>query len=173
MEDRCRFASEVVRAIRDAVGPDYLVLYRISPEEEEPHGYSVNEAVELLQQIVPLGIDVVHVSSWEYGAGVRDDYPAGSHPTRVIRDALPPEKPVIGVGGIVHPDRALKVLEDHVELVALGKALLMDADWVGKVIAGQVDSIQSEIPSRAVLDGLDVPPLMKEYLARFFLADGN
>lgn len=163
-ENRSRFAREVVSKVRQAVGGDYPIAYRISPEEAEPDGYSTPEAIELLKLLLPMGVDIVHVSSWEYGTGVRNDYPTGSHPTRMIREALPQTIPVIGVGGIHHPDDALRVIDDGVELVALGRQLLLDPDWIEKVRAGRVDEIKTQLHSEVEREALELPELMKTYI---------
>ena len=165
MENRSRFAREVVSAVRQAVGSDYPIAYRISPEEPEPQGYSTVEAIELLEQIVPLGIDIVHVSSWQYATGVRDDYPPNSHPTKMIRDALPDTVPVVGVGGVFHPDDALRILDDGVDLVAMGRQLLLEPDWVQKVQAGRLGEIRMVLRSELERQALEIPEPMKQYIA--------
>ncbi len=171
-ENRSRFAREVVKAVRGAVGEDYPIAYRISPEEEQPDGYTTEDAIKLLQVLLPLGVDIVHVSSWEYGKGI---YTEGTdtHPTRMIRDALPKDVPVIGVGGIRHPDQALQVLNDGVELVALGQELLLDADWARKVRNGDLQTIVSSVATREEIDRLELPDRMKDYVARFFLPSAS
>ncbi|RME28872.1 MAG: NADH-dependent flavin oxidoreductase [Candidatus Zixiibacteriota bacterium] len=168
MENRCRFAMAVLTAVRAAVGPDYPVSYRLSPEEEEPDGYSVYDAVELLKHLVPLGVDLIHVSSWQYGTALRPDCPAGTHPTRLIKEAFP-DIPVIGVGGLVFPEDVERVLEDGVELAALGKVLLLNADWVAKVTSGRAREIRTRASTREEIAQLDIPPLMKTYCEKFFL----
>lgn len=164
MATRSRFAREVVTAVRATVGPDYPVAYRVSPEEPEPFGYSTVETIELLRLLVPLGIDIVHVSSWAYGTGVRADYPPGSHPTKMIREALSPAVPVIGVGGVQHPEDALRVLADGVELVAMGRQLLLDSDWIAKVQAGRESDIRMRIFSEDERQTLEIPQPMKSYI---------
>ncbi|MBI5266727.1 MAG: NADH:flavin oxidoreductase [candidate division Zixibacteria bacterium] len=166
LENRSRFAREVVKAVRSEVGPKYPICYRISPEEPDPDGYSTRDAIELLKMLIQDGIDMVHVSSWEYGKGVRNDYPPGSHPTRMIRDALPREIPVIGVGSIQTPDQAMKVLEDGIDLVALGRTLLLNHDWASKVRSGQTSSIKMTLASEEERQTLLVPPPMREYTRR-------
>jgi 2,4-dienoyl-CoA reductase-like NADH-dependent reductase (Old Yellow Enzyme family) len=84
----------------------------------------------------------------------------------MIRDALPSQIPVIGVGSIMTPDRAVDVLNDHLDLVALGRALLLNADWVGKVRAGQVDQLRTSLRSEAERATLEIPPRMREYTRR-------
>jgi 2,4-dienoyl-CoA reductase-like NADH-dependent reductase (Old Yellow Enzyme family) len=163
LENRARFAMEVIKAVRTEVGSDYPVAYRISPEEPDPDGYSAHDAIQLLGLLVPLGIDIVHVSSWDYGKALRSDYTPGSHPTRMIRDSLPAQIPVIGVGKIVHPDQAIDILDDDVDLVALGRALLLDADWASKVREGRVAQIRSKLTSEDDRRMLDIPAPMREY----------
>jgi 2,4-dienoyl-CoA reductase-like NADH-dependent reductase (Old Yellow Enzyme family) len=164
LENRARFAIEVIKAVRAEVGPDYPIAYRVSPEEPEPEGYSAHDVVQLLDLIVPFGIDIVHVSSLAYGTGVRNDYPTGSHPTRMIKNAVP--KPVIGVGSVLHPDQALRILDDGIDLVALGRALLLDADWAAKVRDGRIDQVRSRLGSEDERQQLDIPEPMKEYTKR-------
>jgi 2,4-dienoyl-CoA reductase-like NADH-dependent reductase (Old Yellow Enzyme family) len=166
LENRARFAIEVIKAVRSEVGSDYPIAYRISPEEPDPDGYSTHDTIQLLGLLVPFGIDIVHVSSWEYGKGVRNDYTPGSHPTKMISDSVPVHIPVIGVGNIIHPDQAMRVLDDGVELVALGRALLLDAGWAVKVREGRVEQIKSRLTSEEERQGLDIPDPMRGYTQR-------
>lgn len=161
LTNRARFASEVIKAVRREVGPEYPISYRISPEEPEPDGYSAYDAIELLRLIVPLGIDIVHVSSWEYGSGLYSHYPEGSHPAKLVREAI--ARPVIGVGRILHPDQALRVLDDGLELAALGRALLLDPEWGNKVREGRVGQLRTRLRSEEERQALQIPEPMKAY----------
>lgn len=166
LENRARFAMEVIKAVRAEVGTEYPISYRISPEEPDPDGYSTHDAIQLLGLLVPLGIDIVHVSSWQYGVGLRYDWHSGTHPTKMVSDALPDDIPVIGVGSILTPGDALRVLDDGVELVGLGRAVLLDADWLIKVRAGRQDEIRTVLHSEEERQQLDIPGPMKEYTRR-------
>ena len=165
-ETRCRFATEVVRAVRSAVDPAYPVFYRVSPEEKGPDGYTTEEVIELLRRIVPLGIDVVHVSTWEYAKGHYPEPSPGQHPTIRIKQAV--DVPVIGVGGIRTPDQALHVLDDGIDLVALGRVLLFEERWAEKARSGKATEIKTHILSAEEIDQLNVPARMKLYLRRFY-----
>jgi 2,4-dienoyl-CoA reductase-like NADH-dependent reductase (Old Yellow Enzyme family) len=166
LENRARFARETVRAVRAELGSRYPLCYRISPEEPDPDGYTTRDAIELLKMLIADGINIVHVSSWEYGLGVRNDLPSDSHPTKMIREALPAHIPVIGVGSIMTPDQAMRVLDDGVDLVALGRALLLNPDWAHKVQTGRDDLIRLKLGSEAERQKLDIPPPMREYTKR-------
>lgn len=173
LENRCRFAVEVVKAVRAKVGHDFPISYRISPEEEQPDGYTAEDAVGLLNRLIPPGIDIVHVSSWEYGKGIYNSYPDGRHPTPVIADGINHAIPVIGVGSIFYPEDALRVLDDGIDLVAMGRALLLQADWAVKVRDGRRRDIRTGVRTLKELNSLDVPERMKGYLRRFFPVEQN
>ena len=168
--NRTRFAQEVLKAVRREVGDNYPIIYRISPEEPEPDGYSVKDTIEFLNVIVPLGIDIIHVSSWDYYKSLRNDISGGMNPTKKIKSAFP-KVPVIGVGGIVMPQQAMQVLNDGIDLVALGKVLMLEKDWVKKVKSGDINSIRTKIMSEEERQKLDIPDRMKEYSRRFFVLD--
>ena len=166
LDNRSRFAREVIAAVRAEVGDDYLISYRISPEEAEPFGYSTYDAIELLKVLVPCGIDIIHVSSWTYHDNLRKDIPSDTNPTAMIKAAFP-YIPVIGVGGIMLPDQATEVLAQDVDLVAMGTVLMLERYWVHKVRTGNVAAIRTGITSEAERQSLDIPDRMKAYSKRF------
>jgi 2,4-dienoyl-CoA reductase-like NADH-dependent reductase (Old Yellow Enzyme family) len=166
-ENRIRFACEVVREIRAEVGEDFIVIYRVSPEEQDPRGYSTLDTIRLLESLLTFGIDIIHVSSWDFHVSLREDIPGGSNPTTLIKDAFP-DIPVIGVGGIMTPEQALDVRQQGIDLVALGKVLMLEKDWANKVQNGDVNEIRTRITSEEERNQLDIPDRMKEYSRHFF-----
>ena len=170
LENRSRFSREILKAIRAEVGDDYPIAYRISPEEAEPFGYSTKDTIDFLKILVPYGIDIIHVSSWGYHENLRNDIPQGSNPTYMIKTSFP-YMPVIGVGGVSLPKQALEILEQGIEFVALGKILMLEKDWVKKVLSGDIDLIQTELHSESDREQLAIPKRMKEYSKRFFIVD--
>jgi 2,4-dienoyl-CoA reductase-like NADH-dependent reductase (Old Yellow Enzyme family) len=164
LTNRARFASEVIKAVRAAVGPDYPISYRITPEEPEPDGYTTYDTIELLRILVPLGIDIVHISTIAYGTGLYSHYPDGTHPDLLIRRALSSRTAVIGVGSVYLPDQAMRVLGDGLDLVAMGRSLLLNADWAQEVRDDQVDSIKTSLKTEEERYLLDIPEPMKEYV---------
>jgi 2,4-dienoyl-CoA reductase-like NADH-dependent reductase (Old Yellow Enzyme family) len=112
---------------------------------------------------------MIHVSSWEYGKGLRNDWPAGSHPTKLIRDALPAHVPVIGVGGLFRPEQMISLLDDGVDLAALGRVLLLNTDLVAKIRQNRADEIVESLYSEQQREQLDLPPQMIAYTRRFFI----
>ena len=82
LENRARFALEVVRAIRAAVGPDYHLQFKISAVEHQNEvlpwlrkGNTLEESVQVCRWLEEAGVDAFHVSSG-------GDVPAPPQPRR-------------------------------------------------------------------------------------------
>lgn len=162
MQRRTNFPAKVVRAVRNAVGPEFPILYRFSQWKIGNYDALIatnpSELETLLSPLADAGVDIFDCSTrrhWE--AAFAGDQEALSLPgwTRRITG-----RPVIGVGSIgvtseFHSagDRLSETVEDRLaklggqfdagefDLVALGRAVLADPAWVNKVRAGAESSI--------------------------------
>jgi 2,4-dienoyl-CoA reductase-like NADH-dependent reductase (Old Yellow Enzyme family) len=152
---RTRFAAELVKAIRIAVGPDFPILFRISQWKLQDYEARLAENPDELAQIVgPLaeaGVDIFDASTrvFSVAAFPRSDMGLAGWIRRLSG------KPTMTVGGIgfdkelaasfAQPTNAIDNLAEVVrrfdagefDLVALGRALLMDPEWLLKAQAGQ------------------------------------
>ncbi len=147
-EGRMRFASEIIQAVRKAVGPDFPVTMRISANEMVPNGLTLEDSVVIAKKLEELGVDAVHVSS-----GNNASFNRGFMiPPMALPDA--PEVPfaewikqwvripVIAVGKIRSPDLAEEILRTgKADFVALGRPLLADPDWPKKAQEGRSTEI--------------------------------
>jgi len=141
-EGRWRFALEVVRAVRAAVGERFPLLFRVSGDEFLPGGREIEETCELARSLVDAGIDGLHVTA-ATAANPRfqlepmsfaEGWRAGL--AEEVKAAV--DIPVIGVGVIRTPETAERLLaEGRMDLVAIGRGLIADPDWVIKA-AGRV-----------------------------------
>lgn len=61
LEDRLRFPLRVIRAVRQAAGPDFAVGIRMSLDEDLPGGLQLDEGMQIAQRIVAEGIDFISV----------------------------------------------------------------------------------------------------------------
>jgi 2,4-dienoyl-CoA reductase-like NADH-dependent reductase (Old Yellow Enzyme family) len=151
---RTRFAVELVTAIRAAVGPNFPILFRISQWKLQDYEAKLAETPEELATIVgPLvcaGVDIFDVSTRIFSAPAF----AGSEIGLAGWIRKLSGKPVMTVGGIgfdkelaasfAEPTQAINNLHEvarrfeggEFDLVALGRALLMDPAWVLKAQAG-------------------------------------
>ena len=149
---RSRLAVEAVRAIRRAVGPDYLVLCRLHAQENLAGGLTTEDAIAVAQALEAAGADLLDVSG--IGTAAMGDWqgqpflstssvlPKGSPgaafapATGRIRAAV--NIPVITVGKLAEPGLAQGVLDrGDADLVALARPLIADPLAAGKLLAGQ------------------------------------
>jgi 2,4-dienoyl-CoA reductase-like NADH-dependent reductase (Old Yellow Enzyme family)/thioredoxin reductase len=146
-ENRWRFAFDVVGAIRDAVGPGYPLLFRVSGDEYLPGGRTIDETRDLAPAVVEAGIDAIHVSAatpvnperqlepMAYPEGWRIDL------AEAVKRAV--EVPVIGVGVIRTPETAERLLaEEKADFVAVGRGLIADPEWPRKAASGEARAIR-------------------------------
>ena len=133
LEGRMRMGLSCVRATREAVGDDYPVLYRHTPTESQPGGYTVVDTLQFVPQLVDAGVDVLDISP---STGGKEHAGLAAPITRAV------DVPVIAVGGMEDPDAAEAVLQEgKADLVAIGRGLLADAFWSQKVEEGRQDEI--------------------------------
>ncbi|MEN3608196.1 NADH:flavin oxidoreductase/NADH oxidase [Plantactinospora sp. ZYX-F-223] len=127
---RSRFAVEVTRTVRAAVGDDVPVLVRISATDWVPGGWTPADSVLLAKLLAEAGADLVDCSS---GGGVPEaEIPLGPGyqvplAAQVRRDA---GVPTGAVGLIREPEHAEAIVATgDADLVLLGRELLRDPYW--------------------------------------------
>ena len=75
LENRCRLAIEVLKSVREAVGPGFPIEFRMSGSELFEGGYDLAEGVRIAQMIEPY-VDIIHVSAGTYQRGFGDTHPS-------------------------------------------------------------------------------------------------
>jgi 2,4-dienoyl-CoA reductase-like NADH-dependent reductase (Old Yellow Enzyme family) len=129
-DNRTRLVREVVEAVRRA-WPETLPLFvRISATDWIPGGWDVEQSVELVRQLTPLGVDLIDCSSGGIAPGaqipVRPGYQVG-FAERIRREA---GIATAAVGLITEPDRADAILRnEQADLVLLGREMLRQPYW--------------------------------------------
>ncbi|WP_430611806.1 NADH-dependent flavin oxidoreductase [Enterococcus sp. DIV0876] len=168
LEKRMTFPLAVIQSVTQAVKEHatkpFLVGYRISPEEIETPGITIEDTLALLEEIKKTNIDYVHVSLGDvYQGSLRNK--EQSLPTIArIQSAIGSEMPIVGVGQIVTPERAVSALEElEIPLVAIGRELIIEPDWVKKVQSDQIDTIRTEIDPED-REELAIPDAMWAYI---------
>lgn len=139
LENRARFALEVVKAVRDIVGPDFPVMYRLSVEEPYEGGLPLEEGLKFCQMLEPY-VDALDVSAGNYDTAdvLLPMYPPGNlvHYAKAVKERV--SVPVIAVGRLTwlldEMDQA--VASGELDFVALGRAQLADPDAVAKTRRG-------------------------------------
>jgi 2,4-dienoyl-CoA reductase-like NADH-dependent reductase (Old Yellow Enzyme family)/pyruvate/2-oxoglutarate dehydrogenase complex dihydrolipoamide dehydrogenase (E3) component len=148
-ENRIRFPLEVVSAVRDAVGNDFPLIYRLSSEEFVEGGLTIEDTKEFAKILVDAGIDALHVSGGVYESGAMITAPQAVKQGLYVKNADAIKKeirgavPVIVVGRIKDPLMAEEIIrEGKADLVAMGRALLGDPEMPKKVAANRLEEIR-------------------------------
>lgn len=136
-EKRYVFIKEVLDSVFQAIDTyadkPFIVGYRFSPEEFTTPGLSFENTLYLVNQLVQTRLDYLHVSLNDYRRiTVSDQYQEKSI-LQYIHETIAGKKPLIGVGGIRTRQDITNVL-NHAELAAVGQQLLIDPNWVQKLI---------------------------------------
>jgi 2,4-dienoyl-CoA reductase-like NADH-dependent reductase (Old Yellow Enzyme family)/thioredoxin reductase len=161
-ENRLRFPCETIKAMREAVGPDYPLLARIDADEIlGESGIVVEDAVRfIVPALEAAGLSAFDVSQGSIvhspeGITIPLYYPRGCyiHNAAAVKKAT--KLPVIGVGRIVDLGMAEKFLQEgRADLIYMGRQLTSDPETVNKYAEGRQDEIRKCI---GCLEGCGTP----------------
>lgn len=144
-ENRMRLPVEVVRRVRAAVGPDFIVIYRISLIDLVPDGSSWDEVVTLARAIEAAGASLLNTGIGWHEARVptiATSVPRAAFAWLTAR--LRPEVgiPVITSNRINTPDLAEEILaRGQADMVSMARPFLADPDFVAKAASGRAAEI--------------------------------
>ncbi len=144
-ENRMRLPIEVVRRVREAVGPEFIIIYRLSMIDLVPNGSTYDEVVQLAQAIEAAGATIINTG-------------IGWHEARVptIATSVPRAAfawvtkklmgkvgiPLITSNRINTPDVAEEVLASGcADMVSMARPMLADPDFVNKAAGGKAAQI--------------------------------
>lgn len=149
LDNRMRFAWEVLAAVREAVGPSVAVGIRLVGDEEmgPRRGLTAEDAAEIAARLEAAGlVDFVNVSVGVSGVGmVRPLYAPhllGVYAAAAVKKAMR-AAPVFAVHRILTPDEAEGVLErGEADAITVVRALIADPQWASKAAAGATTTIR-------------------------------
>ena len=154
---RMRFPVEVVRRTREAVGPDFGIVYRLSLLDLVEDGQTWEETVELALLLEQAGVSVLNTGiGWQEARvpTIITQVPraAWAWTTKRLREEV--GVPVCASNRINTPEVAEQLLADGTaDLVSMARPLLADPDFVAKAAAGRADEINTCIAcNQACLD---------------------
>lgn len=163
LKERSRFASEIVREIRAAVGPDYPLILRVSQWKQQDYRirltHSPDEMADWLVPLVEAGVDVLHCSQrrfWtpEFAEIDGEEGLNFAGWAKKLTGAL-----TISVGSVGLDGDFLQVFKgqksepasidgliarmerEEFDMIAVGRALITDPDWALKVRSGSFDEM--------------------------------
>ncbi|KAG5495043.1 hypothetical protein JKF63_02096 [Porcisia hertigi] len=163
-ENRIRFPLEVVRAVRDVTGPNFIVMFRLSLLDLVPDGSTQAEVFELAERVSKCGANIINSGIGWHEARVptiatsvpRAGYTWATAAVRSYLRRKGIDIPLVAVNRLNHPDILEQVLEDgDADLVAMARPFLSDPYFVAKMMSGAVDRINVCIAcNQACLDNI-------------------
>jgi 2,4-dienoyl-CoA reductase (NADPH2) len=156
-ENRMRFPVEVIRRIREAVGPDFILIFRIPAMDMLEGGMSGDEVIQLAQAVEAAGASIISTHFTWHEAQVptiATMVPRAAFASVTGRIRRHVGVPMITSNRINMPDVAEAVLEaGHADLVSMARPMLADAELVKKAYEGREDEINTCIAcNQACLD---------------------
>ncbi|RNE96934.1 putative 2,4-dienoyl-CoA reductase FADH1 [Trypanosoma conorhini] len=148
-ENRVRFPLEVLRAVREAVGKEFIIIFRLSMLDLIPNGSTREDVCKLAEEVAKSGADIINSGIGWHEARVPTISTcvprAGfTWATAACRNHLRNKgifTPLIAVNRVNHPDVIEQVLREDADLVAMARPFLSDPFFVRKTEEGNVDSI--------------------------------
>ncbi|GGE63600.1 NADH-dependent flavin oxidoreductase [Priestia taiwanensis] len=133
--------DEVKRIVTTHATNDFIVGYRFSPEEEFEDGFTMDDTFHLVDALADRELDYLHVSLQDFWSKPR----RGGDSTRTrmeqIQERVNDKTILIGVGSILTADDALKAKQSGIPLLALGRSIIIEPDWVQKIEGGKEETI--------------------------------
>jgi 2,4-dienoyl-CoA reductase (NADPH2) len=158
-ENRIRFPLEIVQRIREAVGKDFIVIYRLSMMDLVPTGSTWDEVLQLAKGIQAAGATMLNTGIGWHEARVPTiatlvPRAAFTWVTRRLRESGEITIPLVTSNRINTPEVAEQVLASGAaDMVSMARPLLADPDFVAKAKAGRAQDINTCIAcNQACLD---------------------
>lgn len=147
---RMRFPLAVIAAMREQVGRDFPLIFRISAEEYVPNGLRISESQHVVRMLEAAGVDAINVSEGmvEQDAGISRMICPMSFPqgwripiARAIKAAT--SIPIIAVGSFQEPEAAAEAIgRGDIDFAAMSRALIADPEWANKVYADRTAEVR-------------------------------
>lgn len=138
--------DEVKRVADEHATSQFLIGYRFSPEEPETPGITMGDTLALVDELADKELDYLHVSLMDFFSTPRRGVD-NLEKTRIdyLQETINNRVPLIGVGSVYSAEDAEKAIETGVPLLALGREIIIDPDWVQKVEEERESEIVTEI----------------------------
>lgn len=136
----------ILKAVREAVGPFFPILIRISADEFLPGGNTLEDTLKLLEyfqeeaDIIDVSCGLVDSIQYQIDANyLKDGW--RTYLATAVKEKF--NKPVITVGNIRDPKVANEIIESNqADFIGLGRQFVADPQWPLKVKEGRLDEIR-------------------------------
>ncbi|MFI1024756.1 NADPH-dependent 2,4-dienoyl-CoA reductase [Streptomyces olivaceus] len=156
-ENRTRFPVEIVRRVREAVGEDFIVVYRLSMLDLVPGGSTLDEVVALAGAVEAAGATLINTGIGWHEARIptiATSVPRGAYTWVTKRLMGEVSVPLVTTNRINTPELAEQLIaEGTADMVSMARPMLADPDFVAKAAAGRPEAINTCIGcNQACLD---------------------
>ncbi|OAD44824.1 NADPH-dependent 2,4-dienoyl-CoA reductase [Polaribacter atrinae] len=156
-ENRMRLPIELVKQTREAVGKEFIIIYRLSMLDLVENGSSWEEVVQLGKEIEKAGATIINTGIGWHEARIptiATSVPRAAFTwvTKKMKEEL--SIPLITSNRINMPETAEKILaEGDADMISMARPFLADPEWVNKAAADKSDEINTCIGcNQACLD---------------------
>ena len=146
IKDRLTFPKEIISGIRDELGEDYPIDFRLSADEFVEEGHGIEESKKVAKELEKAGVDALHITAGIYESlqttvePMRYEEGWRTHLAEQIKEVV--DIPVITVGVIREPEMADQLIEDGVaDFVAIGRGQIADPFFAKKAAQGRSEDI--------------------------------
>ncbi|MFF4963755.1 FAD-dependent oxidoreductase [Streptomyces sp. NPDC001037] len=156
-ENRMRFPVEIVKRVREAVGEDFIIVYRLSMLDLVPGGSSLDEVVTLARAVEAAGATIINTGIGWHEARIptiATSVPRGAYTWVTRRLMGEVSVPLVTTNRINTPELAEELLAGGAaDMVSMARPMLADPDFVAKAAAGKPEAINTCIGcNQACLD---------------------
>lgn len=143
---RAKFAIDIVKAIREKVGPDFPISFRLCTAEYVDGGLTIEESKVIAHLLEEAGVDLLHCTQGIYASRPVITPPYMIPRAKFVDNAAEIKKvvsiPVVAVGGINNIDLGDEILvSGKADMVTMARASLADPELPNKAKAGEFNRI--------------------------------
>ena len=133
-EKRMNFALKIIDAINEVKTrlnrPDFIIGYRLSPEEPFEDGITMTETLQLVRALKSKPIQYIHMSQKNYYQEARNGEGKGIERVKLIHDEIKDKIALIGVGGLKSEKDLIKAINTgYSEFISVGMASMLNKDF--------------------------------------------
>ena len=126
--------------------PEFIIGYRLSPEEPFDDGITMTETVALVKELVKKPLQYIHVSERNFFQEVRRGEGVGTNRLKVIHEITKGKMALIGLGGLYSDKDFNKALNTgYVEFIGTGRASMLNKDLAILLKEGKGDKLNLEL----------------------------
>ncbi|MEN9465310.1 MAG: 2,4-dienoyl-CoA reductase [Pseudomonadota bacterium] len=156
-ENRMRFPVEVVKKVRETVGPNFIIMFRLSMLDLVEDGSTMMEVIQLAQALEKVGVTLINTGIGWHEARIPTivtSVPRAAFVEATAKVKAAVKVPVVASNRINMPETAEAILAaGQADMVSMARPFLADPFWVKKVEENRVDEINTCIAcNQACLD---------------------